>query len=130
MVGKADNGEDAYNMIVRTNPDIVLMDVIMPKMDGISVMEKVKNNPQMKGVPSFIMITAASSQYVTEDAFRLGANYYIMKPFSREVILDKIWRTVPGDGPVRNRRKKGTALCGQGGIHRAESGNRCDADAP
>ena len=43
-----------YNMIVRTNPDIVLTDVIMPKMDGISVMEKVKNNTQMKGSPSFI----------------------------------------------------------------------------
>lgn len=99
VVGKADNGEDAYNMIVRTNPDIVLMDVIMPKMDGISVMEKVKNNTQMKGSPSFIMITAASSQYVTEDAFRLGANYYIMKPFNRDVILDKIWRV----GNSRNR---------------------------
>ncbi len=107
VVGKADNGEDAYNMIVRTNPDIVLMDVIMPKMDGISVMEKVKNNPQMKGVPSFIMITAASSQYVTEDAFRLGANYYIMKPFSREVILDKIWRV--GNGRSRVTAQSGTA---------------------
>ena len=75
VVGKADNGEDAYNMIVRTNPDIVLMDVIMPRLDGISVMEKVKNNTQMKHHPSFIMVTAASSQDVTEDAFRLGANY-------------------------------------------------------
>ena len=92
VVGKADNGEDAYHMIVRTNPDIVLMDVIMPRLDGISVMEKVKNNTQMKNSPSFIMVTAASSQDVTEDAFRLGANYYIMKPFSREVILDKIRR--------------------------------------
>lgn len=45
------------------------------------------------------MITAASSQYVTEDAFRLGANYYIMKPFNRDVILDKIWRV----GNSRNR---------------------------
>ena len=70
VVGKADNGEDAYNMIVRTNPDIVLMDVIM--------------------------VTAASSQDVTEDAFRLGANYYIMKPFNRDVILDKIHRVCRG----------------------------------
>lgn len=104
VVGKADNGEDAYNMIVRTNPDIVLMDVIMPRLDGISVMEKVKNNTQMKTCPSFIMVTAASSQDVTEDAFRLGANYYIMKPFSKDVILDKIRRvshsrmkSVPGN---------------------------------
>ena len=52
VVGKADNGEDAYNMIVRTNPDIVLIDVIMPRLDGISVMEKVKNNAQMKTCPS------------------------------------------------------------------------------
>ena len=44
VVGKADNGEDAYNMIVETNPDIVLMDVIMPRLDGISVMERVRNN--------------------------------------------------------------------------------------
>lgn len=92
VVGKADNGEDAYNMIVETNPDIVLMDVIMPRLDGISVMERVRNNSQMKGTPSFIMVTAASSQDVTEDAFRLGANYYIMKPFSRDVVLDKIRR--------------------------------------
>ena len=98
VVGKADNGEDAYNMIVRTNPDIVLMDVIMPRLDGISVMEKVKNNTQMKGNPSFIMVTAASSQDVTEDAFRLGANYYIMKPFSRDVVLDKIRRVSRGRG--------------------------------
>lgn len=91
IVGRADNGEDAYNMIVRTNPDIVLMDVIMPKLDGISVMERVKSNTEMKGNPSFIMITAASSQDVTEDAFRLGANYYIVKPFNKDMVLDKIW---------------------------------------
>ena len=96
VVGKADNGEDAYNMIVRTNPDIVLMDVIMPRLDGISVMEKVRNNTQMKSFPSFIMVTAASSQDVTEDAFRLGANYYIMKPFSKDVLMDKINRVSKG----------------------------------
>ena len=96
VVGKADNGEDAYNMILRTNPDIVVLDVIMPRLDGISVMEKVKNNTQMKSCPSFIMVTAASSQDVTEDAFRLGANYYIMKPFSKDVLLDKIRRVSNG----------------------------------
>ncbi len=109
VVGKADNGEDAYKMIVKTNPDIVLMDVIMPRLDGISVMEKVKNNPQMKGSPSFIMVSAASSQNVTEDAFCFGANYYIMKPFSKDDVLDKIRRVSSGcekngSGNSRNRR--------------------------
>ena len=92
VVGKADNGEDAYNMIVRTNPDVVLLDVIMPRMDGISVMEKVRRNNGLKKVPAFIMVTAAGSENMTADAFRMGANYYVMKPFSREVILDKVRR--------------------------------------
>ena len=73
VVGKADNGEDAYNMIVRTNPDVVLLDVIMPRMDGISVMEKVRRNNGLKKVPAFIMVTAAGSENMTADAFRMGA---------------------------------------------------------
>ena len=108
VVGKADNGEDAYHMIVRTNPDIVLMDVIMPRLDGISVMEKVKNNTQMKNSPSFIMVTAASSQDVTEDAFRLGANYYIMKPFDNDMVLNRIKQFRKfGKGIRRENRETG-----------------------
>lgn len=42
VVGQADNGEDAYTMIMETKPDLVLMDVIMPGLDGITVMERVK----------------------------------------------------------------------------------------
>lgn len=42
VVGKAGDGEEAYQMIMKTNPDLVLLDVIMPKLDGISVMERVK----------------------------------------------------------------------------------------
>lgn len=48
VVAKADNGEDAYEMIMKTNPDLVLMDVIMPKLDGISVMERVKKRTGRK----------------------------------------------------------------------------------
>ena len=98
VVGKADNGEDAYAMIVKTNPDIVLLDVIMPRLDGISVMEKVKKNHSVGKMPYFIMITAAGSENVTADAFRMGASYYIMKPFNREIIVDKIHRV--GKAPV------------------------------
>ena len=44
VVGKAENGTDAYNMIVKTKPDIVFLDVVMPGMDGISVMERIKTS--------------------------------------------------------------------------------------
>ncbi len=90
VVGKADNGEDAVKMIVRTKPDLVLMDVIMPKMDGLSVMERVKKEYGSRKAPSFIMVTAAGSEQVTADAFRMGASNFIMKPFSKEIVMDKI----------------------------------------
>lgn len=89
VVGKADNGNEAYNMIMRTKPDVVLLDIVMPGMDGISVMEKVKSNEEFKENTSFIMVTAASSENLTADAFKLGASYYIMKPFTRDSVLDK-----------------------------------------
>lgn len=102
VVGKADNGEDAYNMIVNTRPDVVLLDMILPRMDGLSVMERVRNNSEMKKHPSFIVVTAAGSDNMTEDAFNLGASYYIMKPFSKEIILDKLRRVKGGKPKLSN----------------------------
>ncbi|MGN0157811.1 MAG: sporulation transcription factor Spo0A [Brotaphodocola sp.] len=96
VVGKANNGEDAFAMILETKPDLVLMDVIMPKMDGISVMERVRQEQQGEKIPPFIMITAAGSDQVAADAFQKGANYYIMKPFDPAVVMDKIRRVVRG----------------------------------
>lgn len=92
VVGKAGDGEEAYQMIMNTNPDLVLLDVIMPKLDGISVMERVKRERGGKDLPSFIMVTAAGSETVAADAFQLGASYYIMKPFDRAVVMDRIRR--------------------------------------
>lgn len=90
VVGKADNGEDAYQMIMEKEPDIVLLDVIMPKLDGITVLEKVREAKGGKNMPSIIMVTAAGNETVASAAFRNGASYYILKPFDREVLLDKI----------------------------------------
>lgn len=92
IVGRAQTGEDALEMIKTTKPDVVLMDVIMPGMDGISVMEQVKNTEDLEKKPSFIVVSAAGSENVTEDAFRMGASYFIMKPFKPEVIMDKLHR--------------------------------------
>lgn len=96
VVGQAEDGEDAYKMILKTKPDIVLMDVVLPKLDGVSVMEKVRKNDEVKNRPSFIVVTAAGSDHVTADAFRLGASYYIMKPFDCKVVMDKIRRISEG----------------------------------
>lgn len=93
VVGKANNGEDMYHIIKNKQPDVVLLDLIMPKMDGISVMEHVNADRNIKKRPDFIVVTAVGQEKITEDAFRKGANYYIMKPFNNDMILNRIKST-------------------------------------
>lgn len=90
IVGKSDNGIDALEMIKGKEPDVVLLDLIMPKLDGLGVMEKVRKDTEYKKSPSFIVITAIGQEGVTESAFELGANYYIMKPFDNNMVLSRI----------------------------------------
>ena len=73
VIGKADNGADAINMIVDTTPDIVLLDLVMPKIDGISVVEKVKSEHTFLKNPAFIILSAVGGEQMTEDAFKAGA---------------------------------------------------------
>lgn len=90
LVGKANNGEDMYQLIKEKQPDVVLLDLIMPKMDGLSVMEMVSNDKGLKKHPDFIVVTAVGQERITEDAFKKGASYYIMKPFNNEMVLNRI----------------------------------------
>ena len=58
VVGKAGNGEEIVNIIKQKEPDVVLLDIVMPKMDGLSVMEKINADGEIKKRPAFIVITA------------------------------------------------------------------------
>lgn len=90
LVGKANNGEDMYDIIKSTQPDVVLIDLIMPRMDGLSVMDAILHDPSLSKHPNFIVVTAVGQENITEDAFKRGANYYIMKPFNNDSILKRI----------------------------------------
>ncbi len=90
VVGTAKDGEEAYEMIKKKEPDVVLLDIVMPKLDGLTVMDKVRNDKNIRKYPAFIVITAIGQERITEDAFSLGADYYIMKPFDNDVVLNRI----------------------------------------
>lgn len=90
LVGKAKNGEEMCQIIKDRQPDVVLLDLIMPKMDGLTVMEKVGQDRTIRKRPYFIVITAVGQEKITEDAFNKGANYYIMKPFNNQMLLERI----------------------------------------
>lgn len=89
LVGKAGDGEQLIHIIRDKQPDVVLLDIIMPKLDGLTVMDRVNREPNVKK-PAFIVITAVGQEKITEDAFELGADYYILKPFDNEVVLNRI----------------------------------------
>lgn len=90
MVGKASNGKDFYDIIMKKQPDVVLVDLIMPKLDGLMLMNKVNQDENIKKRPEFIVMSAAGSERLTEDAFRLGAAYYLMKPLDKETVIGQI----------------------------------------
>lgn len=90
LVGKAHNGEELCSIIREKEPDVVLLDIIMPKVDGLSVMEKIGHDPGLKKHPSFIVVSAVGQERITENAFQLGAEYYVLKPFDNHLLLSRI----------------------------------------
>ncbi len=101
VVGKAGNGEELIEIIREKKPDVVLLDIIMPKLDGLTVMDRINREQNLKK-PAFIVISAVSQEKMTEDAFELGADYYILKPFDNDMVVNRIKR-------VRSRQQKSFA---------------------
>lgn len=93
VVGKAGNGEELYEIIKDKEPDVVLLDVIMPKVDGLTVMERINQDKSVKKRPAFIVISAVGQEKITENAFELGADYYILKPFDNDMVISRIKHT-------------------------------------
>lgn len=106
VVGLAKDGEEAYQIIKDKHPDVMLLDVVMPKLDGIGVLEKVHRDQNIKKQPKFIMISAIGQEKITEDAFAKGADYYIMKPFDNALLINRIkcMYGLAQHGDIVNRR--------------------------
>ena len=89
VVKVAGNGEEACGMIQEVEPDIVILDVIMPYLDGIGVLERV-TTMNLEKRPLFVMLSAVGQDKITERALSLGAEYYIVKPFDMETLVNRI----------------------------------------
>lgn len=114
LVGQAVDGQEIYKIIKEKEPDVVLLDIIMPKMDGITVMEKLNEDPSVRKRPAFIIISAVGQERIIEDAFRLGACYYIMKPFDNDMVLNRIKQFRKFGKGIR-RENRGTGNLGRAG---------------
>ena len=83
------NGKEAYDMILADTPDLVISDIMMPEMDGLSLCRKIKQNTNVNHVP-VILLTAKSKPEDTMEGMATGADAYMVKPFNTELLKSTI----------------------------------------
>jgi len=89
VIGLAYNGNQALELLEDNQPDMLILDIIMPHLDGLGVLEEIKNKPQFSGM-KIIMLTAFGQENITKKAIELGADYFILKPFDMDALLNRI----------------------------------------
>ncbi|UFT97720.1 sporulation transcription factor Spo0A [Radiobacillus kanasensis] len=98
VIGTAFNGKECLEMIDELEPDVLVLDIIMPHLDGLAVLGKIREL-EKDSYPNVIMLTAFGQEEVTKKAVDLGASYFILKPFDLENLAEQI-RQVGGKSPV------------------------------
>ncbi len=91
---EAANGEEGLAMAAWEKPDLILLDYNMPVMDGITMLQRLRENAALRHTP-VIMLTAEAGAKNIAAAARLGARDYITKPFEDELLLAKAGRIIP-----------------------------------
>ena len=89
VIGIAQDGTEALDMIRNTKPDVAILDVIMPNLDGLGVLENIKNS-DMDKKPLCVVLSAVGQEKITTRAIELGAQYYIVKPFDIDLLIRRI----------------------------------------
>jgi NarL family two-component system response regulator LiaR len=93
LVGEAGDGEEAIRLCERLQPDVVLMDLLMPKMDGVTAIKAIKERwPQIQ----VIALTSFKEKEYVEGALKAGANGYLLKNVSAEELVNAVRRAVAG----------------------------------
>lgn len=90
---EASNGYNAFFAIERARPDLILLDVSMPVMDGIETLSRLKAAPELSSIP-VIMLTSPADHAVMGQLTALGSSGTLMKPFNEAALLEKIRRVL------------------------------------
>ena len=104
VIGIAKDGLEAIEMIKNTKPDIAIIDVIMPQLDGLGVLEKI-NEANLDKKPLSIVLSAVGQDKITARALELGAQYYVVKPFDISLLMKRI-KELRFYKPTRNKKFK------------------------
>ncbi|HHY60703.1 MAG TPA: sporulation transcription factor Spo0A [Clostridia bacterium] len=107
VVGVAHNGLEALKLIQEKEPDVIVLDIIMPHLDGIGVLENLETM-DLAVRPKVIILTTLGQEFMTKRTVELGADYYILKPFDLDVLGVRIKQLAKGSlkgvsNPVKTR---------------------------
>lgn len=89
VTGIAKDGVEALKLIQEKKPDLVVLDIIMPHLDGLGVLERL-NTMNIDPMPRIIVLSAVGQDKITQRAITLGADYYVVKPFDMDVFTKRI----------------------------------------
>lgn len=89
LCAAAQDGVEALSMLHQESPDLLLLDLVMPELDGVQVLEQLQANPPPKR-PKVIVTSAVSSDAVVRSVMRLGADYYVVKPCDMPALFRRI----------------------------------------
>lgn len=90
ILGRTMYGDELLKLIKEKKPDIVILDVILMKLDGLEVMARVKKGNEYDKKPTFIVLTSNTTDCVMEMAINSGARFYIAKPYDGNLLLSRI----------------------------------------
>ena len=90
---EATNGEEGLAAAAREKPDLIILDVTMPVMDGVTMLTKLKEDPELKTIP-VIMLTAESGRDNVLQIAKIGVRDYLVKPFKEDQLIEKAGRIV------------------------------------
>ncbi|TWP52384.1 response regulator [Lentzea tibetensis] len=94
-VAAVGDGRSALDAIVVRQPDLVILDVMMPGMSGLDVCRRLREEPATKDLP-IILLTARAQETDVESGFGVGADDYVTKPFSPRELLDRVHTVLAG----------------------------------
>ena len=89
VTGIAKDGREALELIEERQPDLVVLDIIMPHLDGLGVLERL-NSMNLEKMPRVIVLSAVGQDKITQQAITLGADYYVVKPFDMDIFTKRI----------------------------------------
>jgi two-component system sensor histidine kinase ChiS len=87
-VAKAYSGKECLSLLARENPDLILLDIMMPGMSGIEVMEALRTIYNVMTIPPVILLTAKGGMEAMIEGLQAGAYKYLVKPTSREKLME------------------------------------------